>query len=51
MKNTMRIAALALLISVSATACRGYNNNSAADSVKADSAKADSTKIVKDTLK
>ena len=59
MKNSFKIAFLALAIAVSAAACKGKTGTSAADSTKAaDSAKAadstkmaDSAKMKKDTGK
>ena len=47
MKNSFKIATLALSLSVAVTACGGSKGTSGSDS----SAKADSPKIVKDTLK
>jgi len=48
MKNSLKIAALVLSISVSVAACGGHKNNSGSDS---SATKADSPKITKDTLK
>lgn len=47
MKNSFKIAALALSLSIAVTACGGAKSTSGSDS----SAKTDSPKIVKDTLK
>ena len=46
MKNSFKIAALALVVSISVAACNGGKKSGSGDSTKVDS-----TKIVKDTLK
>jgi len=51
MKNSFKIAALALVVSISVAACGGAKKTDGSDSSKTDSSKVDSTKIVKDTLK
>ena len=51
MKNLLKVAALASVMSISMAACGGHKSDNVGDTVNADSAKADSTKVVTDTIK
>ncbi|WP_461453142.1 hypothetical protein [Mucilaginibacter sp.] len=51
MKNTFKVTALALVVSLSVAACSGNKKGGSGDSTADSSKKVDSTKVVKDTLK
>jgi len=50
MKNSFKIAGLALIIAVSFAACGGNNSSSTADTLKSDSVKTDSVKTDSTTV-